>query len=454
MTEGVQGTAAVTSESAMLGKLRRKFIALIMVAVAIVLAIAFTAICYTDYQRDKSELDEAMVSSLEFVERDLDIFIGGAGGPWDGPEGLMGEKPDGKGQYGPGPAIGGNDERRSLTPIAVCRVNEDGSFAVVSSATTASMSDNVLEQASIEFAAIEKTSEGTGEFSELGLVYHYRVTKVGTAVAFADIGAVGGWKQLAATLSLVGIAVLLVFFIVSLFFSRWALKPVAEAWRKQRQFVADASHELKTPLTVILANTSILLRHPQESIASQSQWLESTQLEGERMQELVGDMLTLAQVEATGAASHEPVDFSDVVDGMVLQFESVAFERGVGVQADVAQGITVAGDRGQLEKLVRTLIDNACKYAAGSGGVDVALAAQGQRAVLTVRNDGPEISAEDLAHVFDRFYRSDKARTSSEGGFGLGLAIAKEIAEEHGGTIAVSSDSVHGTTFTVELPTA
>lgn len=142
---------------------------------------------------------------------------------------------------------------------------------------------------------------------------------------------------------MVEVAALAVFLVISLFFSRWALRPVARAWTQQRRFVADASHDLKTPLTVILANTSIALEHPERSVASQSQWLESTQHEAEAMQGLVGDLLTLAKMDEEEAAAQsgaarpalEEVDLSDVIEGEVLQFESVAFERGVKLESQV-----------------------------------------------------------------------------------------------------------------------
>ncbi len=157
---------------------------------------------------------------------------------------------------------------------------------------------------------------------------------------------------------MVEVGTLAVFFVISLFFSRWALRPVARAWTQQRRFVADASHDLKTPLTVILANTSIALEHPERSVASQSQWLESTQHEAEAMQGLVGDLLTLAKMDEEEAAAQsgaarpalEEVDLSDVIEGEVLQFESVAFERGVRLESQVEPGIELRGNEQRLRR--------------------------------------------------------------------------------------------------------
>ena len=346
--------------------------------------------------------------------------------------------------------------------MAVFTVDSDGQVSTVST-NTASISDDVLAVATSE---LSEAPEGSGTLADLGLIYMKRNMGGTMYLAFADTSNASGWKTLALTLGVVGVATLLVFLVISIFFSRWALRPVANAWAQQRRFVADASHDLKTPLTVILANTSIALEHPERSVASQAQWLESTQHEAEAMQGLVGDLLMLAKMDeeaaaqaaagATGAPvphqADEAVDFSDLVEGELLQFESVAFERGVELRSDIAEGIELTGNAKRLQRLVMTLIDNACKYVDESGRIDVSLSTQGKRVRLSVRNTGVPISPEDLPYVFDRFYRADKARTSGAGGHGLGLAIAQSIAEEHGGSLEVTSSEADGTEFSATFP--
>lgn len=205
---------------------------------------------------------------------------------------------------------------------------------------------------------------------------------------------------------------------------------------------------------MILANTSILLEHPERSIASQSQWIESTQHEAQQMQGLVGDLLLLAQVdEGAAPPPMERLDLTDLVEGELLQFESVAFERAVDLQSQLDESVMVRGNAMRLRKLVGTLLDNACKYADDGGSVNVSLRQSVRRIELAVHNTGFAIAPEDLPHVFDRFYRADKARTRDESGYGLGLAIAHAIAEEHGGNLAAASDDERGTTFTLTLPT-
>ena len=341
--------------------------------------------------------------------------------------------------------------------MALFSVSVDGAMTALGRYNTASISQDVLEQAGQQLAGAD---EGFGSLSDLGLFYVKRQAGGVVYLAFADMGSASGWRSLAATLAVVEVAALAVFFVISLFFSRWALRPVARGWTQQRRFVADASHDLKTPLTVILANTSIALEHPERSVASQSQWLESTQHEAEAMQSLVGDLLALAKMDEEEAAAQsgaarpafEEVDLSDVLEGEVLQFESVAFERGVKLESQVEPGIELRGNEQRLRRLAGTLIDNACKYVDDGGAVDVSLSRSGKQARLAVRNTGAPISPEDLPHVFDRFYRADKARTGGAGGHGLGLAIARAIAEEHGGTLTASSTQAEGTVFTATLP--
>ena len=263
-------------------------------------------------------------------------------------------------------------------------------------------------------------------------------------------------RSLTLTSLMVGGAALALLFGICLFLADWALRPVKRVWNQQRQFISDASHELKTPLTVILANLSILSRHGGETVDSQRKWISSTEDEAQRMKGLVEDLLTLARLDEAGQTAPMPVmsdvDLSDAVTGELLTFEPVAFERGVELESDVAPGVTVRGDAAKLKQLTAILIDNACKYAGLGGRVDVKLARRDGRIQLSVTNTGDVIPPEQLSHVFERFYRADKARTGGKSGYGLGLAIAAGIARLHGGDIAATSDAEHGTVFSVTLP--
>ena len=175
------------------------------------------------------------------------------------------------------------------------------------------------------------------------------------------------------------------------------------------------------------------------------------------MQELVCDMLDLAKPETTKTESQnfERVDLSELVQGDVLQFESVAFERNISLSPEIDANVNVCGISARLHRLVSTLLDNACKYANEGGEVDVCLHQSVRAITLSIHNSGESIPQADLPHIFDRFYRADKARTNSNDAksYGLGLAIAREIALEHKGSIEVSSNEGEGTTFIVKFPT-
>ena len=247
----------------------------------------------------------------------------------------------------------------------------------------------------------------------------------------------------------------LVFFLASFFLARWATKPVIRAWHQQSRFIADASHELKTPLAVILANNSILLSHPDKTISEHRQWVESTQAEAEMMETLISDLLFLAKPDSDQDSKlYGDIDLSEIVATNALQFESVAFERHIDLDSDIAEGIIVHANGSRLQRLVGTLIDNACKYANEGGRVDISLYHRGHEAVLHVSNTGNPIAPEDLPNIFDRFYRADKARSRDSKGYGLGLSIAKEVAEELGGTISVTERAGFATTFTVRIPSS
>lgn len=244
-------------------------------------------------------------------------------------------------------------------------------------------------------------------------------------------------------------------------FSDFATHPIMETWDTQRQFVSDASHELKTPLAVIVANMDVMARSA-DLTDDGRRWVASTKKEAGRMSSLISDMLELSRSdEAEGlrnriAGGDAPsVNLSDLVEEAIMETDAMAFERGHQVEDDIEQGVSVRGDAEKLSRAIRILIDNATKYGAEGTPVAVSLSATKRHARIAVHNEGKPMTDEAMAHAFDRFYRSDKARTfddSGSGSFGLGLSIAKSISELHGGRISVESAEGAGTTFTIILP--
>lgn len=234
--------------------------------------------------------------------------------------------------------------------------------------------------------------------------------------------------------------------------STFSARPMEEAIGREKQFVADASHDLKTPLSVILANNSILRENPEAKVGSLSRWTDSTQQAAKRMQQLIGEMLTLADVERPEAPLElTQVDIASVVMKAALELESVAYERGVTLDTELPDSLLGRSSESYLQRIAASLMENAIKYEPRGGQVLVTLTRSRRHAILEVRNRSTRISQEDLPHVFDRFYRSDKSRQSKTGGHGLGLAITKEMVTKLGGTVQAGSGE-DGTTFSVKLP--
>lgn len=231
-----------------------------------------------------------------------------------------------------------------------------------------------------------------------------------------------------------------------------AMQPIVEAMQRQRDFVADASHELRTPLALLRANAEVLARHPEQQIADNLDLVDDLIAETGRLGRLVTDLLTLARADAGQLPlAHDPVDLSELGHELVRELHPLAAQRGLGLRAAIAPAVTLRGDADRLRQLGLILLDNALRYTQ-QGAVTLQVAADAQAATLSVADTGPGIAPEHLPHLFDRFYRTDAARNASDGGAGLGLSIAKWIAEAHGGTITVTSTPGQGSAFTVRLP--
>lgn len=460
----------------MLDKLRRTFILIIMALVTAALAIMAGVILYINYQQlsnDVLQSVEYATTARAFEGRNV---MGGPAGVLPGTlgAGTVAENGGESDAIGVGDLYGnlgsddwrmGADNRRierapsaDMVATSVYFVDADG--AVSATLVNALELEEGELEAALDGALAAWKAAGvagectTGHLSDGDLYYGVRETPSGIKVAFASGSYVANSvTNLAMVLAAVCLCVWIAFLAISIFLARWVVRPTERAWEQQQQFVADASHELKTPLAVMMANNSILLSNEDETIASQRRWVESNQAEARQMLDLVNDMLFLAQPEnAERQTVRDSVDLSALVERNVLQFEAVCFERGIALEDQVASDVSVLGDTNRLQRLVSTLLDNACKYA--DAHVSVKLEKTGGQARLSITNDGAVIPPEDLSHVFDRFYRVDKARVRSEGGVGLGLAIAQEVAHQHGGAITVTSSESAGTTFAATLPCA
>lgn len=245
---------------------------------------------------------------------------------------------------------------------------------------------------------------------------------------------------------------IVVLFIISFFLSNLALKPVEKSWAQQKQLVADVNHELKTPLTVIMANTEILEANKSETIESQMIWIKNTKSELKRLTELVNNMLFLARSDNSENIESEltKTNFSDCVENEALLFEPVYYEKDKTLQCDIEKNVFVSGSSAKLKQLCVILLDNALKYSYAQSTVTLKLSSTKEKAELKVSNKATPLSEEQQKNIFQRFYRVDRSRSREMGGNGLGLSIAESIVKEHKGKISVScvEDTV---TFTVLL---
>lgn len=428
----------------MIQRLRRKFIATNMLLVSIVLLIVFSVQIFSTVRQALGELYTAQEQTLSWISGSLrPSFV------FDRPRP---EGSDWADERQDGAERGMRREQDFPTiPVFAVEVDEAGKVCTLQTGPWVEVTEETAQTMADE--VLVRDSE-RGYLSEDDLSYMMRAEEGRRFIVFADIGSVKSSVQ-RQVLFYLGIcaAALLAFYLISRFLANLSVQPVEKAWEQQRQFVADASHELKTPITVILATTGILQSHPEDTVAEQSRWINSIQDEAQQMRGLVDDLLYLAKSDAAKLPFQPaPIRMSDLVLGALLPFESVAFEKGVTLNEDIAPDLTYQGDEAQLRRLVGILTDNAIKYAGEQGEVTVRLEESQNRLRLSVRNTGPAIAPEHLPHLFERFYRTDAARNRDQGGSGLGLAIAKDIAETHGGKIGVTSSPEEGTTFTVIFP--
>ena len=242
-----------------------------------------------------------------------------------------------------------------------------------------------------------------------------------------------------------GSVLMILAYFAARYLARKIVEPLEESYEKQKQFISDAGHELKTPVSVVNANAEILTRE-----IGENQWLANIQYENDRMGKLIGQLLELARTENV-APKMEKLEFSRLVAGEVLPFESMAYENGIMLNTAIEEHIFVEGDSTQLKQLVAILTDNAIKHGKNGKEILVSLKERRGEVRLSVRNDGEEIPIEQREKLFERFYRVDDVRNSKENHYGLGLAIAKAIVTTHKGKIQVQC--YHGKVeFIVSLP--
>ena len=374
-------------------------------------------------------------NNQRILEVFLDDYING-NGPKEAPKDAM-----------------GTPEDRIATEAAVMYLVEfssDGSAVGIMNDVKPVMSDEALKNLAAQLMTGGKRRGISGRMI-------YRIASDESSgrsyVAMMDNTLIdGSMKTLIMNTVVFGAVALIILFFVSLKASKEIMKPVEDTYQKQKQFISDAGHELKTPISTVNANAEILQRE-----IGNNRWLDNILYENRRMKELVTGLLDLSRTENVEAV-HTDVDFSRIVTGGILPFDSTAFEKGLLLESDIEQDIHLEGDPNQLGQLVATLLDNAVSHAEktqnaneSAGKILVTLHEEDKCAVLKVTNPGKEIPAEERDRIFERFYRTDSSRELN-GHYGLGLAIAKAVVTAHEGEIKVECDNGI-TTFIVRIPT-
>lgn len=251
---------------------------------------------------------------------------------------------------------------------------------------------------------------------------------------------------------IVGSISLFLLFYISVYLTKKTIKPIKESFEKQKQFIADASHELKTPLAIIRTNTSVITSNKDKTVESQIKWVNYISNQVDRMAKLIDDMLSLTKLDSNKVMEEKSsFDFSKVLDSILLGFEAVVFENNIILETEIQENVNLKSNKEEIKKLCSILLDNALKYTNSGGKIDVILYEEKNKVYLKIKNTGDGIKKEDLERIFERFYRVDTSRARETGGYGLGLSIAKSIVENHNGKIYAESNIGKDTTFIVEF---
>ena len=259
--------------------------------------------------------------------------------------------------------------------------------------------------------------------------------------------------KLLISLTIGGLICLVLAYYASRFMADRAMAPIKKSWQRQQDFVADASHELRTPLTVVQVNLELVKGNPEETVASQSKWLDYSLLETKRMSQLVDDLLFLARADSQQQTLEiKQFSLDTALRGVIESIRPLAVTGGILLESSLDTEITYYGDEFRIKQLMLILLDNALKYTPSGGQVTLGLQDRDTFVEITVTDNGEGIESEYLTKIFERFYRVDKARSQQKEGTGLGLAIADWIIQSHQGQIKVSSTPGEGTTFVISLP--
>jgi two-component system sensor histidine kinase CiaH len=283
--------------------------------------------------------------------------------------------------------------------------------------------------------------------------YLTQQTSHGTKIAFIDRTQFQNLlTELLKTFILIGSLSLVVLLIISNYLTNKTVKPIKDTFEKQKQFIADASHELKTPLTIIKTNASLVLSHPDDSIRNQKKWIDYINDQTDRMSILINEMLSLTKlVTDENRLLLSSINMSNIIESMILMFEAVIYESNIDLETSIDKDLFINGDKESIKKLFSIIMDNAIKHTSKNGKIKVSLVNEKNKIKMTINNTGDVIAPDHLERIFERFYRIDSSRDRETGGYGLGLSIARSIVKQHKGKIYAKSKLGEFTSFIVEI---
>ncbi|MDR6552427.1 HAMP domain-containing sensor histidine kinase [Paenibacillus qinlingensis] len=421
----------------MFSKLRNRFLIVNLVIISCIMLLSFATIYFITYQNVRTDIDMELHRVSEFFLKP----DGKKGNPQLGPGG--GHPPqESQGYTNPPP-------ERSVS----FQLQTNAKWELVGTNSRFDMDTEFYETAIKEASA---SKSDIGQFTLDGNRWAYMVQKnnAGYGIVYLDVTAQQNiLTNLVYTFTIVGLVMLIVIFFTSRYFANRSIAPVREAFQKQKQFIADASHELKTPLAVINTNADVLLANNEDTIESQSKWLHRIKSETERMKTLTNDLLYLTEMDdARANMLYSNFNVSESVESVLLTMEAVVFEKDLSLDYEIEPDLISHGNSEQIKQVVMILLDNAIKYTPPKGAITLTFKNHHNDTLLTVTNTGEGIPPEHVERIFDRFYRADLSRSRKHGGYGLGLAIAKSIVEQHKGKIYAKSVQHELTSFYVQLP--
>ena len=335
--------------------------------------------------------------------------------------------------------------------IFYIKTNQLAGLLEISSNATISKEDAV---SIVDLVSKHETASGVIKYNKLSLKYLKVQKQYGFIIVILDKSQPDSiLNRLLFSFLIIGIISIFLVFIVSLFLANKALVPIKTVWDNQKNFIADASHELNTPLTVINTNLEIVMDNKDDLVESQSKWLENAQWEINRMSKLLQDLLLIASSDSEELNSFKaPFNISYTLEQTIFPFEPLAEIKGIIIKTEIEPEIDFCGDEGRIKQLITILTDNAIKYTNEGGNVTVKLNSDESTIEILVIDSGEGIPKEHLGRIFERFYRVEKSRSRNFGGSGLGLSIAECIVKEHNGSISVTSSLGEGSIFKVSFP--